>query len=247
MNDTDRHSWAEQYEEAAFALMLEEFSEAEGKRLMEEYEQALAAGEVPEVPQELDAKCRKLIDREFEKQYRNQKMQSFWKSAKRVAAVGLAVLSVSAGLVMSVDAIRAPIMNFFMEKHDKYTAINFDEDHVHDAELNKPSYDPLAEVLPSDYDLVAFTEDESSVYIRYENNLKDNVILEIWQIGGELVVDTEDATMTEITFMGTHAILVEENGHELYWKQNEKVYILSASSMIYDEFINIAEKIGEIS
>lgn len=57
-----REYLAQAQENTAFRKIFQDYAEAEGKRVLEEYETALAAGDVEEVPAELDAKCRAIID-----------------------------------------------------------------------------------------------------------------------------------------------------------------------------------------
>lgn len=62
---------AKSNEEKLFYCMVQVISqmemEDEGQRIQEEYERDLAAGKVPEVPEELDQKCRNLISAHFRK------------------------------------------------------------------------------------------------------------------------------------------------------------------------------------
>ena len=50
------------YEEAIWRRLMEEYAEAEGARLLQEYKDALEQGTLPPVPQDLDARCQKIIN-----------------------------------------------------------------------------------------------------------------------------------------------------------------------------------------
>jgi hypothetical protein len=63
MNGKQKEESNEQYEEIVLALLLNEHAEQQGEELLLEFEEACARGEVPEVPFELDQKCRQLIDK----------------------------------------------------------------------------------------------------------------------------------------------------------------------------------------
>ena len=45
---------------------MEEYAEAEGSRLLQEYKDALEQGTLPPVPQDLDARCQKIINQVHE-------------------------------------------------------------------------------------------------------------------------------------------------------------------------------------
>lgn len=48
--------------DAALARFMDEYARAEGERLWQEFQEAQRTGMAPEMPPELDAACRRLID-----------------------------------------------------------------------------------------------------------------------------------------------------------------------------------------
>lgn len=60
-----RETLIEQYDDAVFALLMDEYAENSGAELLRQYQEALDTGLVPEIPEELDRRCTEAIDTEF--------------------------------------------------------------------------------------------------------------------------------------------------------------------------------------
>ena len=88
----------DQFDDAAFALMMDEYAEAEGERLRAEFEEAMRSGTAPACPPELDEKCRKQIKRHFGKQRRS----AYAGLTRRVAAIGQAFVQIAGCVDLSV-------------------------------------------------------------------------------------------------------------------------------------------------
>ena len=54
----------EQYDDAVFALLMDEYAESSGAELLRDYQAAVDGGLVPEFPTELDRRCRDIIHEE---------------------------------------------------------------------------------------------------------------------------------------------------------------------------------------
>lgn len=61
----DRDTLIEQYDDAVFALLMDEYAEESGAELLRRFQEEADAGLVPEIPGELDRRCMDLIDDEF--------------------------------------------------------------------------------------------------------------------------------------------------------------------------------------
>lgn len=135
----------DQFDDAAFALMMDEYAEAEGERLRAEFEEAMRSGTAPACPPELDEKCRKQIKRHFGKQRRSAWAGIARRAAGRAAACLLIALGISAALIVSVEALRVPFLESLMKQHG--TTINFDFTKLHEDPDTEP-YDPLQNEYP---------------------------------------------------------------------------------------------------
>ena len=76
---TRREKLEEQYEDAYFALLMDAVAEKEGARL-EELNDQLNRDPTAAVPEEIDRRCRKVINRHFAEQRRS----GYWRTTKRL-------------------------------------------------------------------------------------------------------------------------------------------------------------------
>lgn len=254
MNSKSREELVEQYEDAAFALLMSEYAEQEGNRLLREFEEAKAKGEVPEVPAALDAKCRKMIRQAYDKKRRENQVKEFLRAAGRVAAMLFITLGVCTTLVFSVEALRTPMLNFLIEQYDRYTAIDFDQDATDDPAFGSshlpavPDGSPLEAFMPSGYELYRHTvKEDGTVFVIYKSENGSSIFFSTTVLAGNLGYDTEDADAKKIEIAGFEGYLVEKDGVlKISWFDTEKcvAYQLSAPDLNKTEFWALAETIA---
>ena len=155
MNEQKKQKLLEQYDDAAFALLMDEYAEEEGARLMAEFEAAQAAGQVPEMPQELDEQCRRMIRRDRAKKRGIRAARSFRKVAVKVAVAVLVFIGLITTVVMSVDALRVPILNYITELQNRYTSVQFIDSSGFQEFISAAS-EVMAVHKPADYYEIAY-------------------------------------------------------------------------------------------
>jgi len=163
----------DQFDDAAFALMMDEYAEAEGERLRMEFEEATRAGLTPAKPDSLDEKCRKQIRREFGKQRRREYAARGKSLALRAAACILVALCISATLIMSVEALRVPFWRFLTEEYGVRTDFDFTkmDQNNSDAEIDFGKFENPVELLaPEGYHCVRNEVENGRIDTRFENN-----------------------------------------------------------------------------
>lgn len=77
-------------EDTVLSQLMAGLSEEEGARLWQEYREAEAQGKVPAVPEDLDRRCRRQINREFNRQHAEALGKPLLKLAGRAAAAVIA-------------------------------------------------------------------------------------------------------------------------------------------------------------
>ena len=238
----------ENYEDAQMALLMDAYAKAEGEALMAEAEKV----EAP-FSEEFKAQCMELIDKEFAKRRRKKWLRSAAKKAVKAAVIVFAVVGILSVGAMSVQAIRIPVVNFFLEQSEKFTTIFFGTEDPTDATDNMVEgmvqEGPLAGLLPDEFSLDSYDELENNCvtavyiheqgdYIFYSTNKWD---------GLQLSIDTEDADYYAERPLGNHNAYVVIKGQiQIMWV-NEKtgvVYEMIASSIDMDSFWSLAEKIA---
>ena len=139
----------------------EKVEEATLSVFMEQYGAAMDAGvEIKmaecadmEFPPELDKRIQKLIATEQAKKRNKQRRKTALRVLRSAAAVIMILLSVSSILFMTVEAFRIPVMNFFVEKEEKYWQLSETTNENTIPEMFNPE-NPLEGIIPHDYELI---------------------------------------------------------------------------------------------
>ena len=252
MNIEKKEDLIEQYEDAAFALMMSDYAEQEGNRLLQEFEEAKARGEVPHVPEELDKKCRNLIHKAYQKERTKARIKKAVCFVGKTAAAWFVVIGLCTTLIVSVEALRTPVVNFIIEQHEKFTTINFGKDPVSpstqpttDPQTILPSETPLDGFLPSGYALTHYSLRSNGTFIAVYENVDGASITISSNIGdGAINLDTENAKSSTVE-IGKHVGYFVEKGTELIivWYEDScnMSYKIRTTAMMFAEFWDIAE------
>ena len=246
MNEQKKQKLLEQYDDAAFALLMDEYAETEGARLMAEFEAAQAAGQVPQMPQELDEQCRRMIRRDRAKKRGIRAARSFRKVAVKAAVAVLVFIGLITTVVMSVDALRVPVLNFIVEQYEKYSSLQLNNDAQNTDSNITNEY--LLGMLPDDYYMISKTDTPMVKITMYENDIGDLVQFCITQTDGGYNIDTEDAIVSEIVLGDYKAILLEEDGYQAIWYDsvNSIVYNFRATGFTKETFLNLCKQLAEL-
>ena len=228
MDDKRTNELLDQYEDALMALLMNEYAESNGARLLKEYEEAERSGAISEVPEVLDRKCQDMIHRAYAKHRFRMSLKSFANASKRVAAIALAVLGLCSVLVMSVEAFRTPIVNFFIEQHEKYSTIDFGKDsNTATSDITEPTVEsqpvdrsksPLLGMIPDSYNLVQFSnKGKRGFTCLYKDDAGNTIAFSATPTEGMLNVDTEDVVVKNVELLGHNGMLVEKDGYKIVW------------------------------
>ena len=249
MNEQKKQKLLEQYDDAAFALLLDEYAEEEGARLMAEFEAAQAAGQVPEMPAELDEQCRRMIRRDRAKKRGIRAARSFRKVAVKAAVAVLVFIGLITTVVMSVEALRVPVLSFFIEHKEKFSVIDLTQD------KNQPTTDPdaavyptgdsLMQFIPAGYESVYYYDVEGLISCGYQNPDGAAIIFDMSPGDSVYQFDTEDAFYEYVKIEDIEIILIEKDGYRAVWLNSDQsiIYSLIASDLSKNEFLNIVTEI----
>lgn len=234
----------EQYVEAATALIMEQYAVAMRENICNEPQNE----EAVEVPDVLDKKCRKLIRRKLAKERRKRAGKKLLQFAGFAAAAIIAVFGIGGILFATVDAVRAPIINFFIGQKDGYIEFRCAEERDW---VFGDSEDPLAGLLPDGYALILLDNSHyGSLTARYKNVWGDMVTFNVYADQSLLQVDNELAAKTEkVQILSHDGFLIEKDSYQLVWLDSDegKLFQLTASAMSREEIIALAENIEKLS
>ena len=238
MSENKKLELLDQYDDVTFALLMDEYAEEEGARLRKKFEEAQAAGEITDTPDALDEKCLQMIHRDFAKKRGKENVRKIIRMTSKVAVAVMVFLGIVTATIFSVDALRIPVLDFIVEHYSEYSAIAFEGN---DTGPTHRTTDLFENALPDGYALVSSTITEHLTLVAYQNENGDIVQLNITPAEGEIRLDTEGARYSEIELYEYKAILLEENGYQVFWhdESNGVVYTVQATALSKEQIIDI--------
>lgn len=241
----EREKLMERYDDAAFALMMDECAEAEGAAFLAEFQAAAAAGELPELPEDIDRACRDTIRREYAGQEWKVRLKQFRRTAAKVAVAVFAVIGILGTLVFSVEAWRNTVLGRFMKETDEGTVVTWD-DPVES--FRATSVAVFEGMLPAGCEKVSETLTKNMTLVAYEDENGYVAQLNITPTGGKVRLDTKDATCTEIDVGDYRALLIEEPpGCMVVWENEEKGILYTVHGILpTDTMLKICEELVKI-
>ena len=243
MADNKTENLREQYEDALFALLMEEYAEKNGEKLLEEFNHSESA----EMPADLDDECRKMIRQHFSRQKNKIRISKTLRFIAKSVATIVVVFGLASTLFFSVDAIRVPVLNFLLENQIGSLLITKDPESssITVNPQNHLAQDPssMEYLIPMGYDLKKYTPNPNGTFFAsYTNESGDVVKLQTVLDDGMFASDTENAVTESVTISGYKGTLVQKEGFTLIWHVPEAglIYKLYASNLTRDEMFRIA-------
>lgn len=246
MNDERRQRLLDQYEDAALQLLMDEYAEAEGERLRKEFEEAERRGEVEDIPEELDRKCKQTIHRSFAAKRRKDRAFSFVRMVGKVAVVALLLTGFSTTLVLSVEAFRIPILNYLIKHDIRFSTLLFLGENK---ELEEDPLDSIdvEDCVSSDYVLQNKTQNPDGTVIYFFENAEKCITILIKPSVGMINYDAENATQTPTKVNEWEAILITGEEYRVIWLNAEYdlVFDVTTNGVSESEFWKIVYRLAE--
>lgn len=247
MNDERRQRLLDQYEDAALRLLMDEYGEVEGERLLREFEEAEKRGEVENIPEELDQKCKQIIHRSFATKRRRDRFLLASKALGKVAVFALLLTGFCMTVVLSVEAFRIPVLNYLIKHDVRFSTLLFLGE-----EENK-DMDPLENIdvedcVPEDYILVYRKDDPdgASTYI-FSNDNQSLITINMAPSVGMFNYDAEDAQQEPTKVNDYDAILISGEGYRVMWLNPESNYVfdVTADGLLESEFWKVVYRLAK--
>lgn len=222
MNDKHREKLLEEYEEITMELLMDEYAEAEGEALWKEFQAAEEKGEVPDIPDDLDQKCRNTIRSATARINRRAQFAHGLRTLRRVAVFVLVFFGLSTTLVLSVDALRIPVLNFFLRDSERYTVIALDEQNQAIQKEFDNIQDRIEYLIPDEYNLVLEEMSEhGSLQLAYQDSNNEIITLVVAPASGQHIMDTEAADVKKMKVNEQDALFVDKDGLHIVWMNPE--------------------------
>lgn len=212
---TRREQLQDRYEDALFALLMDEIATAEGEKAEAENER-LKNDPSAVIPEDLDKRCMRTIRREFAKRRVRSVGRFTAKAMKRVAlAAGIAAILFTTALATS-ETVRVHVLNLAIEVFETNTEFRFSNSSEQAAPQLSVGW------VPDGYTLTDQGDDAISLWSEYRNAKNQMLIITYWKTDGLTVgIDTENAEVEHIQVQGAQAMLVKKgNRVQLVWPVN---------------------------
>lgn len=223
MNDQRRRKIEDALAEASLELLMDDYTEQSGEILWQEFQSDADCV----MPGDLDKACQDLIHTSFSKSVQEScvkpisaRLKQLAPQACKAAMIAFAMVGAMATLTLSVEAIRVPVLNYFIAQDNRYTIISASK---HEENLmRQESINNIRSLLPSEYDVVFETSFGDGFYnLCYQDAASHIITIRSGPSGGQLYVDTENAEQEEIEVNGCSCLLISKNGMRIVITKEE--------------------------
>ena len=249
MKMTRREMLLEQYEDALFALMMDEVAAVEGQKALEENRRLRESGE-PVIPEEVSRRCRGAIRRRTAQKDFKRFGGSVGRVVTKVAVAALLGMLLFTTAFAASEEFRIKTLNFVMEVFDDRTEIKFTpEDTLLQADgCAAPRL--TAGWLPEGFALTEESHTERNrAYVFALSGGEAEIAVNIINMEDTgLMIDTEETDAVSCRIQGREALLVnEEKTSQLSWQldEGEKWYCyMIARNVSADALLRFAENVN---
>lgn len=233
---TKREGLVENYEDALFALVMDELAEDEGRRLSEENER-LKGEPDGNIPASTNKKCLRTIKRAFARK-RYKEIRGLFPPIFKNVAIFVFVLAIMYGTAYATIAeVRIKTLNFLIEVSDVSTKLILtgDADSINDIRAGKKillGY--KIPDLPDDFVIEDEGSTRKSSWVQYVNKNNETGIYFSVTLGTGTVrnVDSEGAVNEEKVYIhGFEGLLIEKDDRiDIIWGDVERNALVSVFS-----------------
>ena len=244
---TRREQLQEQYEDALFALLMDELATTEGQAALEENERLKNDPEYA-VPADVRQRCLKTISRCCAKKTLRRTGKVLCRGFSRVAVIGMICILLFTTAFAASPTFRANTLNLVMEIFEDSTAISFSNSNSENSSFSE-DFNVDVNWVPEGYTLVDQSEDKFLTSNCYRSETDDELLINVFKgRNGRLNIDTEDAQVEHLTIQGCDGLLVLKDGDaQLAWGNENGPYqvgIIAKNSETEEDVQNLL-KIAE--
>lgn len=230
----------ERYEDALLSLLMQDFG-VEQNQAAKARQDELQGGVTEETTDSLDRRCLNMIRKHYAKEKARNAGKMLWNVVSRVAVAICLMIASFAVAYASSESVRVNTRNFLIEVMEDNTELRFP---------GEWEYEDRAPVLcvgwiPERYTLTQKYLDPLGVCFDYQD-ADGNLLAVSCDSTDHLVIglDTEDATVEDVTVQGNEGMLIQKNGeYHLVWpaKNNTRLLSITAYSLSREEIFTLAE------
>ena len=214
---TRKERLREQYEDALFALIMEEAAEAEGQKALEENRRLRDSGELA-IPDGLLQRCHRAIAKGFAGQELRRVGRGVSRVVTKVALVALVGMLLLTTVFAASEDFRVKTLNLALEIFEDHTEITL----TPDESIIASSVDSVVPQLtagwvPDGFALVEEGENSAMAWKEFQNEEAGTQIsITVFNLRtGRMSVDTEDAEMLPVQINGADAFIINDTEDEI--------------------------------
>jgi len=165
---------------------------------------------------------------------------------KRIAVIAIIVIMAMSGTVLSVKALRNPIVNFFIEVYEKFSRVVFQIDNPDESTLTEIEEYFTPQYIPEGYVLKTREELNMAYLCEYVNDDGSDLIYNQMLFNeSKMMIDTEGTVTEDIMINGIIGIFFNNKGYDnIIWNDGVYIYYISGFSELgKDELLKFAESI----
>jgi len=207
MKPDRRSQLIENYEDAIFALAMNDLMMDEGEYWEEENER-LKSDKSFTLPEKMNQRCMRAIERTISRRERRRTGSAVWKVTARIAVAFMAVFIAFSFSFMTVSAVREPVLEFFINNYGNGAFVRV-EPAIEDTGMDfGPKWVPATPLQRSiiadeeNFHILRFDYEDGS-YIKYK---------EQWLGDGVNLIDTEDVIFTKQDINDKTIMFAQKNG-----------------------------------
>lgn len=245
----NRNQLQERYEEAMFALLLDDVAEEEGQELLKLAEE-LNHDPDAAVPEELDQTCKKLISDAVRKEKLRRTGRVTIRVLRKVAIVAIAAVMLFAVAYATIPEFRVGFLNLMLTITDDGTDLTLHSDESGSLQdSNSVVWHYTMPEIPAEYELIIYDESEAGRTYRYETEDGKAIVIDMTPNSGTIYsVDTEDAVVTDVNINGYAGICSEKIAFQdviIAWADTDHAVFFSIWSNTLDKetVLDMAEAI----
>ena len=222
---TSREDVYEQYVDASVALFMKYYCDTlyDGVGTSDELSKEDTSDTFPA---ELDARCRSLIKKTMKRQRFQKSMRYTGKALRYLCSIAVVCLALASFLFISVDAVRVPIINYYIQHSDNnFLEITSNNHSTVDAwNQSLTISDPLKDIVPEEYSLIAQEGDSISNFSAiYKNAQSCSIFISARPLDDVTDIDLQNAdNIQNFQIYNCEAIMAKENNTtRLIWIHND--------------------------
>lgn len=239
---TKREILLEQYEDALFALLMDDVALVTGKAAVLEKEQLKGSLDFA-ISEEADKKCEKSIANHYRRQATRTAGKVFSHIVGKVAVVSLVAMLLFTTAFAASPVFRAHTLNLVMETFYDRTNFQF----TTEGTVETSNSDAVAGWIPMGYNLVSEIEDSMSRRITYSSDSGGEIKVALFHGSGILSIDTENASVKNISLHGVAAVVSEKDGViQITWASEDTNRFINVQGISVEEadLVRFAENLN---